>query len=84
MGIKIKQAYWENTFGIFENYGNEYLLLMNEQDYTELEEYANCRYYIFVNAENPKDISRLTQLFEKYKQDFKDDRIDIYAKKQIC
>ena len=79
-GYKIKQAYWENTFGIFENYGNEYLLLMNEQDYTELEEYANCRYYIFVNAENPKDISRLTQLFEKYKQDFKDDRIDIYAK----
>ena len=53
---------------------------MNEQDYTELEEYANCRYYIFVNAENSKDISRLTQLFEKYKQDFKDDRIDIYAK----
>jgi len=64
----IKSRYWENIFGVFENYGNEYMFLMNHRDYEDISRYGQNKHIIFVNAKEHGDQNRIKQVLNDYEQ----------------
>lgn len=76
----VKDTYWKNMFGVFEDYGNEYLLLMNREDYNNIKRYGEVKHYLFVNVKNRHDKSEIKQLLNTYESQKNKAEVKIYEK----